>query len=221
MAPWSLYAIGALRPGSDRFLRFCAVWFGVVFVFYTLGSAKLPHYVLAAVPPLAILIADRIGRTRPRARVRWPGVVATSAIVAVVAHTALTIYYYGFDVRLFGRQVQVSGFHAELHALARWVRTQGGPVAAYQMPRRTADRGTGGARLMETSHPSLAFYLNESVLDTDRLDELLAHAGPIWIITRANRIGPLEIERAQASNRALTPVRTPMRQDVYRLYRLF
>ena len=37
--------------------RYLASWAGAIFLFFTASSAKLPHYILPVIPPLAILVA--------------------------------------------------------------------------------------------------------------------------------------------------------------------
>jgi 4-amino-4-deoxy-L-arabinose transferase-like glycosyltransferase len=57
--PWSAFLIQSFkrikRSGSDAF-RFLLVWFGVVFMFFSFASTKLPHYILPLFPALAIAL---------------------------------------------------------------------------------------------------------------------------------------------------------------------
>jgi 4-amino-4-deoxy-L-arabinose transferase-like glycosyltransferase len=50
---------GARRPGRDPVDTALWCWFGVVFVFFSLASTKLPHYVLYGATPLFVLMARR------------------------------------------------------------------------------------------------------------------------------------------------------------------
>ena len=71
MLPWTFllpWAWGASRDkeadaqaASDR--RFLLVWFGVVFVFFSLARAKLFPYLLPGLPPLALLLARALAST--------------------------------------------------------------------------------------------------------------------------------------------------------------
>jgi 4-amino-4-deoxy-L-arabinose transferase-like glycosyltransferase len=91
--PWSVF----LGPALVQFLRgirresvdraayiLLACWIAAFFGFWSLCSTKLPHYVLPAYPPLAILIACFIQawRERPEAfSLWWPRLALTSLFV--------------------------------------------------------------------------------------------------------------------------------------------
>ena len=99
--PWSTLlpatAAATLRRaerGPDE--RFCVVWAGVVLVFFSLSSGKLPTYILPAFPPLALLTGLALDRilARPAAatagapvdlpgRLARPGLVVAGLAVAV------------------------------------------------------------------------------------------------------------------------------------------
>ena len=52
---------------KEDFFRFCLIWTGFVLILFSLGSTKLPHYILSAFPPLFILYATvykRLDRLR-------------------------------------------------------------------------------------------------------------------------------------------------------------
>jgi 4-amino-4-deoxy-L-arabinose transferase-like glycosyltransferase len=60
--PWSCFALAAFRreePGEasgPAFHRFLLVWFWTIFVFFSLGAAKLPTYIVPAYPAAALLV---------------------------------------------------------------------------------------------------------------------------------------------------------------------
>jgi 4-amino-4-deoxy-L-arabinose transferase-like glycosyltransferase len=69
-APWSIYLPAAIarlrfwrcsnwqqRPRTEHLGLFAAIWFGVIFGFFTIASTKLPSYVLPLMPAAAILVA--------------------------------------------------------------------------------------------------------------------------------------------------------------------
>lgn len=219
MIPWSFWIPAAWprRRDGDQpeqlFRRFCGTWALVVVVFFSLSGAKLPHYIAPALPALAILIGIRLARRTTGVPV-WPALACV--IAALIAGAAFRAYYYGATIGGY----RVPGFHSELHALTDWVRRQGGLVAVYQMSRREKDLGTGTLRLRETSHPSILFYLDNNVLDTDELEALLAAPKPLWIITRAGRIRPEDEERIAAAGQILSPAEVDARPEFYRVYRL-
>ncbi|HVT11900.1 MAG TPA: glycosyltransferase family 39 protein [Fimbriimonadaceae bacterium] len=216
MAPWSFYFWRAWpRPGSGV-ERYLVVWALVPFVFFTISKAKLPHYVLPCAVPLAMLVgvhlARRTNEIEDRIRaLRYP--LIACGVVAVLVN-AVFLLYYNWDL--------LSG-HAEVHRLAFFVRDNAAPgddVAAYQMPRRQHDLGTGKPKIQETSHPSLVMYLNRTINEPDDMATLLADPHGEWVITRWNRIGPAEIDAAHHAGRDLEPVDTGHPPDLYRLYYL-
>jgi 4-amino-4-deoxy-L-arabinose transferase-like glycosyltransferase len=106
--PWALWAGGFLRkrfwalPEGRAIWLLMAVWIVVVVGFFSIPSSKLVGYVLPAVPPLAILLAEVLGRARaasPQGSRR--AVVAASAVsVALcVAAAAAGAFYVGHSVR--------------------------------------------------------------------------------------------------------------------------
>jgi 4-amino-4-deoxy-L-arabinose transferase-like glycosyltransferase len=58
---------------SDPLNRFCLVWFGFVFAFFSLSGTKLPHYMIYGYTPLFLLMANAFpsGR-RPVLLALWP-----------------------------------------------------------------------------------------------------------------------------------------------------
>lgn len=187
MAPWSfrVFAAWPRRATSDPLNRYLAACAAIPFIFFTISGTKLIHYVQPCLIPLSLLFADHLswrwsadGRTMPKAR--WIKLAAGVVFMSVFANVGFHTWY-----RLSG--------HAEVHAMARLFLAKGGEnVAAYQMPRRQADQGTGKPKLQETSHPSLAFMLNRVFVEAETIDELEAAPKPLYVITRAGRIKPGE-----------------------------
>lgn len=220
-APWSFYLWKAWpRRDADAMRRFMAIAAAVPFIFFTISSAKLVHYILPCFVPLSIIVGTHFAPREQafdfkplRPALIWVGVVS------VLINAGLPIYY------------QTSG-HAEIHALARSV-TPNETVIAYQMPRRNQDRGTGRPKLQETSHPSLAMYVNRVVLEAENLraeDGRLywqRNEGAEWaevplpavILTRADRIpnpdsflsGGIRLEGGPTDNYARFEVRSTTR----------
>jgi len=214
MLPWSLFIWKAWPMArrkqpefaeSEQLQRYLATWAGVIFVFFTISSAKLPHYILPMFPPAALLVADYVNR-KARDTHRWFNAAATACILTSAIANGVFIFWY-----------KASG-QREVHAIARYVRREGGQVAMYQMGRRNLELGTGKLKLQETSLPSVLLYLNSTALDTDKLDEILAVKDPIWIITREDRIQPEDYIQAQKAGRRLAEVKPPVEQDHFKLY---
>jgi 4-amino-4-deoxy-L-arabinose transferase-like glycosyltransferase len=69
-APWSAFVPLALArwigAGDERgrWLRLVGLLAGVTLVFFSLAATKLPHYLVPALPGLALLVADRLGGER-------------------------------------------------------------------------------------------------------------------------------------------------------------
>ena len=207
-APWWLRLPAAWRSEGDL-NRYLKAWAITVLVFFTISTAKLVHYALPVVPPLALLVATALPAEGPRFR---PSLLR-AGIVFAIANLGFAAYYYGF------RPLGLPGFHAEVHGLARYVRAHAAPgdeVAVYALPKSKRFPGKPGVRLQETSHPSLLLYLDRDVLYAKEWSQVLAQKRPTWIITRWNRVGPAEFRAARGRLREI-PVPP---HDLYRLYRL-
>lgn len=186
MAPWSIAGFAALwrglreRSGIETYL---AIWATVILCFFTISSAKLPHYILPCAPPLALLAARRLEGTK------WA--FKTAIALAPVLAIGLTIIQNLWYVQ--------SG-QAEAHRLAALIRRDGrsGDVALYQLSRRERERATGTANLQETSLPSLIMVLDAEVLDTESLSDIFG-AHKRLILTRVGRI--TDADRRVASER--------------------
>ncbi len=198
MFPWSVAGVRALRAGwqGDPFSRFLVIWFGVIFLFFTVSGSKLPHYILPAVPALALLIGRELSQRtvwKGRARGEEPsfgvGPFAIAApVVCLIANLVFWAHYHG----KFG-----ADSHAEVHRAAILAREAGGPVATYQLSRRSADLGTGQLKIQETSHPSFIFYLRSTTVDAESPEDLRSMSRPFWIFTRPDRVASLEPLKAE------------------------
>ncbi|MCC6610623.1 MAG: glycosyltransferase family 39 protein [Burkholderiales bacterium] len=92
LVPWTLMLFPALarlpsaEPGVRfRPLRFLAVWAGVVFVFFSASSSKLPSYILPVVPALSVLIGTELAVAGRRWILAQAVVGAIGGLVAVLA----------------------------------------------------------------------------------------------------------------------------------------
>jgi len=210
MLPWSAWIWSAWPRRSDSddlqqaaLRRYLATWAAVVFIFFSLSGAKLVHYILPALPPLAILIGHHLAERKWAARL---GMAMCGAMCVIANYGFLTWY-------------RVSG-QEEAHDLVRYLRRQPGDVAFYQLGRRQRDRGTGKPKLQETSLPSLFLYLNRDALDTDDLSQILAHKGPIWLFTRTGRIQPEDFIAALRAGRHLDQIEPTVTTEDFALYRV-
>lgn len=169
---------------SDIAKRYLAAWALIVFVFFTISGAKLPHYILPCAPPLAILIGAHLAE-------KW-GVLTREELAKRLKLTLAWLVATWIIVQIGFEAWYVKSGQAEAHQMARYIASQiritPAPVFAYQLPRRTKDLGTGKPKLLETSLPSLSFYLNQDVTETDDMNQIQAVNGPLWIFTRKGRI---------------------------------
>ncbi len=208
MLPWSWRTtLGwprrseAGEPGAD-FVRYCAIWAGVVVLFFTVSGSKLPHYVIPAFVPLAVLA----GRTF---ETRFFGFFAMAWGVALAVGLGIGMGFY------YDRSGQ-----REAHELLRWVRSQGGDLATYQLSRRQSDRGTGRPDIQETSLPSLSFYLGRPLRHAETFRELSELPTPVWVFTRQGRIVSGDIARLASRGLQLEAVPTPVSNRHYLVFRL-
>jgi len=68
---------------ADDLQRFCLLWFGFVFVFFSLSGTKLPHYVFYGYSGLFVIMALQVGRLRSHAIALAPAVVIFAAMAAL------------------------------------------------------------------------------------------------------------------------------------------
>lgn len=189
MAPWSFFMVRSWRREGDALDAYFKVWFLVIFVFFTISGAKLPHYILTAATPLALFIA----RDCASRKLSFNWGFASAAAVGLFAQFGFSYYY--------------QQGHAEIHRLAKAIVSSPDasfPVIVYQMPRRDNDKGTGTLHLRETSHPSLLLYLNRTVAEADTPAQLnsaieaarSAGAKGVFVLTRASRnLGRTDLQR--------------------------
>lgn len=173
-----------MSPGSEL-RKYLAAWAVIVFLFFTLSGAKLIHYVLPCCPPIALLVGSHLcvkwrhlHRLELRPKLLW---------MAAWLIACWMIVQGGFEIWY------ISSGQAEAHQMARYIASsnrQGWGVATYQLSRRDKDKGTGGTKLLETTLPSISFYVDRDVIETDDLGQIQAGGQPTWIFTRAGRLEP-------------------------------
>ncbi len=140
---------------DDSFSRFLATWAIVIFVFFSLSGAKLVHYVLPVIPPMAMLAAKRMSQDP---KIRWqPEMMMGISIFLLLILNPVQNFAF------------VKSGQNEAQAL---VRKHPEIEAFYKIGRQEKDLGTGTTDLKETDLPSLIMYLNHTVVETDDLEAL-------------------------------------------------
>lgn len=182
---WPFAARGLFRSDGGR--RLLLAWAGAVVVFFTVSLTKLPHYVLPAAAPLALLVGAGIaGRAR-----RWGGAaylaLAWQASLGAGATAGLLAYW--------------SQGHAEVQSLSRRAAAAEGGLVVYRIGREGGP-GTGALQLQETSHPSILFYYGRTAVLSDEPEALLSEPLPFNVLTRKGRwTPPLDWEAERTAGR--------------------
>ncbi len=193
--PWGWIERKAFTKANcdEAFSQFLAVWAIVIFAFFTVSSAKLPHYVLPVLPPLAMLAGKRMSQ-EPRIRWQPEYMMGLSIIFLLLVDPLIRIWY-------------VKSGQAEAQAL---VRKHPEIEVLYQLGKQEKTLNTGTTKLQETSLPSLIMYLNKPVVETDDpaaltsaeyysatgkpMDSLPPVIKPLVFFTRCSRISNLKVD---------------------------
>lgn len=138
---------------SPNVTRFLWIWALVVLVFFTISGTKLPHYILPAVAPFAILIAHiLLSQKEERFATYIKRAAFCSAIVCAIANLFFAIYH--------------RDNFAEIQALAKGAEARGDHliVLGFDGGEPSEDQ-----LINKTSHPSVLFYYwrEEVALDPD------------------------------------------------------
>lgn len=203
MVPWFLWFVFRKEEKTHKRpeIKFALIWFWVVFLFYTVSGSKLPHYILACVPAVAVVVGDWLARRRPTAEsvsnsrlLVVPAIV--SVVVGIVANAAFILWY--------------NESHRQLHQITIWAGKQDGMVVEYQLSRRSGEASDNKLALSETSHPSISFYLDRVIPDAESIDNLARfYKMHFMIITRKGRLGIGDVQRATSKGFVLSRLNTP------------
>ena len=190
--PWGFTeAKGIWQSKSETPLnRFLFTWAATTFVFFTISSAKLPHYILPVIAPLALLAANSIA-TKARSNARNMQVVMGMAILLLFAISGLQTSWY------------VQSGQAEAHSVAL---RHPDIDTVFRLSRQQKELGTGTTNLQETSLPSLIMVLNKPVIEAD--DPKAIKGGSV-VFTRAGRVSPEWGWIAQEKGKNFEVWRTP------------
>jgi 4-amino-4-deoxy-L-arabinose transferase-like glycosyltransferase len=168
--PWGVLEWKWIKKENREsgFEQYLFIWAMTIIVFFSISSAKLVHYVLPALPPIAILVAKRIV-IKPWLHWRSPMLPIVFAIfLLMLLDTAQRAWY-------------VKSGQAEAHVL---MLKHPEVNATFRLSRQTGVLGTGSTQLQETSLPSLVMLANKPLLQTDDPGRL---HGKI-VLTRSDRV---------------------------------
>jgi 4-amino-4-deoxy-L-arabinose transferase-like glycosyltransferase len=213
MMPWSFWIWSAWKAhdpspktpslrepgeGTHAFHRYLCAWAMIVFLFFSVSSAKLPHYVLPVFVPLAMLLGSHFAR-------RWKLESPKSLFLPIAWTLAVAILVNGGILWWY----QASG-QQEAHTFARYIRDNSlhqvpRTVAVFQMSRREKSLGTGRPKLQETSLPSMLLYLDATVNEAETAQEVVEGKSH-WLFTRKGRITPTVENELFVLGKSLTPI---------------
>ncbi len=100
--PWSVYLVAALvehlrhfrqrataGTAHDPLPRFLFLWIVVIILFFSFSQSKLPGYILPAIPPCTILIADWLQRCGDKPIRWWRTALHAAAVAALIVGAIL------------------------------------------------------------------------------------------------------------------------------------
>ncbi|EAT59967.1 ArnT family glycosyltransferase [Chlorobium ferrooxidans] len=96
---------------AERENRFLLIWFGFVFIFFSLSGTKLPHYVIYGYTPLFILMARALPLSRhPRLLALWPMMLLILLLfLPLLARTAMNYTDDLYLLTLFAEGITLTG----------------------------------------------------------------------------------------------------------------
>ncbi|MCW5937744.1 MAG: glycosyltransferase family 39 protein [Fimbriimonadaceae bacterium] len=145
----------------------------VPLVFFTLSGTKLPHYILPAMPGVAVLVGLAFAQFEPRRQEAWLRFgLGWCAFVSVMAWGVFT---WDWTNRM-----------ADVQRLAIRARREPGPLVVYRIGRE-GPMGTGSLELQDTSHPSINFYYRRPVVEAETPEALPYEKGGFLVLTRDGR----------------------------------
>lgn len=188
MGAWIIACLrkDVLKQG-DPLTAYLTIWFGVILAFFSISGSKLPHYILPALPPLALILArSKFFEARPNRSMVMACLVATISFAA--AHLAASFHY-----RSEGRA---------LHAVARNLNKVDAPLVIYRLG-EGSDTSIS-LTLNETSRPSILFYYRGPAQVTNDWERALReNPDGFAVLTKETRLGLKEQRLTFAERRGL------------------
>jgi 4-amino-4-deoxy-L-arabinose transferase-like glycosyltransferase len=216
LVPWSICLPLLFMEGTPGAARsFCAIAAAVVIVLFSLADSKLVPYVLPALPPLALLLADSILCAIQNRAARWSGWrIRGGAILAAIGPAlcaggfaaivvaALATRLHNRDVALLGNVIFITGaiiLAGGAGVTAAFLRGRAGPGLALVMITIVAALLAGGYGRLEVeslhSYAPLGRELQRLAPDATLIDyHRYPQAIPFYTHRRVILAGPFRSE---------------------------
>jgi 4-amino-4-deoxy-L-arabinose transferase-like glycosyltransferase len=147
------------ESGTAQLRAYLWTWFWVILVFFSISGSKLPHYILPALAPLAMLAVESAFRH---------GLTAKKIFTVAEAYVPLALIFMWFGFTYVDR----TG-NADLHKTVKQMRVDHAFSSLLVIGVEGKKSDEGGLKMNETSHPSIAFYWPSLSIKSWRLDEAL------------------------------------------------
>jgi 4-amino-4-deoxy-L-arabinose transferase-like glycosyltransferase len=210
LMPWSLWALRAkwFAWPQDPLRRYLWIWALAVLLFFSISLTKLPHYILPAVAPLVVLTVVAVMERRcdgGRPDFWLKCALAWSVTVMSVVTTAFVLDY--------------EGRFAEVHRMARYLRSKEGNVVLFNVGREERDV-TISTTLRKSAHPSFLYYAKPGARMSHRVEEVAKLPGDVWLVMEKGEMTPDLSYKFILGNYALSNQVLPFESKEYELWLL-
>lgn len=180
--PWSVGAFRSKfwRPASDLD-KFLLIWACVVTGFFSISGSKLVHYVLPAIPALAVLVAQSLLTRHPKKKPDDDYFVYAAGLAATLCVVANYVFYSDWSKRF-----------KDVQSFAIEAREKNLKLYQYRLGDDTASESDSPFKINDSGHPSLGFY----------------YRGPVEESTNNGESNAMFIGRKDAFLNAVLPVRS-------------
>lgn len=207
LMPWVSFLPAGIRSAfkeKDKLGMFCAIWFSVIFAFFSASVTKLPNYIASAMPAAAILISS--GMSLNDRLSRYSGMFVS--VVALLGGAAFLIsrkYLLQYGIQETGwvfiaalimlalsavimistarRKIYYSAMSVVMIALLSFFSIKAVPVISgflqgtlYRYSLIAKERAKPDDRIIVygINNPSILFYSGHKIIDAGSKDELMS-----------------------------------------------
>jgi 4-amino-4-deoxy-L-arabinose transferase-like glycosyltransferase len=130
--PWSLFLpmgiwLAVKKFTADPKLRFFLIWFGWMFLLFSLSSGKISKYMLPLLPPLSLIAANVFMEEKSRYRT---GAFVFIAVLFLVIAGVLFFYKTGFHLEFHPHRIAIGSLSAALALSIAWLLIRNKPTHA-------------------------------------------------------------------------------------------